>query len=925
LVLRETPHLRLISDRQLAPRLDSLAALSESLWQELSKVTGYSPKDRIILHLRDEDDYSNGWAYASNSWVNVWLTPTQFDLRDGTDWERNVIAHEMGHVFTLQALGYDGHLSSIGAGGEIDRSTRTLDAGLTLTFNRCEAWLAEGMAQLASQLCGGDRWGPRRDMLERIAWENDRLLKDGELRAFWGDGRENEEVYAQGYSFLRFVLAKGRLDYPALLREGRRTSLRQAVESSLGMSFEKALAAWRSDVGIRQAPRQMAPQDGGFLLPPPSAATWTVQASAVGTAAQRWLLSSHGNDYGDLELWELGERKRRKLAEHLQGRLHLSQDGRRLLMVRQETWPDRYQINDLWEYDVMTSSWKRLTEHARVQDGSWFRDGYAAIEREKGHSHVWLLDAEGSRRVQLPDPSSGTAVQIEGTSDGRLWCTIMGQHGYRILAWHETSASWVLDSIEGEAKDPLWTYGKLWFSTIANGRWAAASKDDSVKIIAESDGGMFAPFPLGDSLLVSQYRREGFLVQTVVPKDHARSFQAGDSLTDTANRHVAARLLEPGRGIRPLGLCLPELTAWQLYAGVSANSDTMGRFEYGSQADFGAGVTFDNSKEEVEAGFEYHRLASMPSGEQGHSIVASLNLTAFAPEWSLRVWNQATVMRERYAATARQDTFFKGDTLPILENTGLLAQVLQTFTTSSYGFAYWQYQSVGVGNTVSQGSSLTERTVNVLGLGAGWQDLASGRYGAWQGASLQVSGARVWPWYDPDLNVIGVDYWNVSGTLRLVTNLRRRLIIDWTTQGTWSIPDQYLSPTGTGNSSLSLKVPLPLPSLSLPGPGSRRLTFVNPELSFGPSLRLEPRSLLSNAFAPQSQAAPSPLQNLGEPMSIGNFFPREVRAGGALGANFTVEVITWANILSQWNLGVSIPWARTSQLEEPLWQLSLTL
>ena len=35
LVMRETPHLRLISDRQLAPRLDSLAALSESLWQEL--------------------------------------------------------------------------------------------------------------------------------------------------------------------------------------------------------------------------------------------------------------------------------------------------------------------------------------------------------------------------------------------------------------------------------------------------------------------------------------------------------------------------------------------------------------------------------------------------------------------------------------------------------------------------------------------------------------------------------------------------------------------------------------------------------------------------------------------------------------------------------------------------------------------------
>jgi len=920
-VIKDTPHLRLVSDRKLAPRLDSLAALSEATWARLCQATGFAPRERITLVLHDEDDYSNGWAYAASSWVNVWLTPLQFELRGGTDWERNVIAHEMAHVFTLRALGYDG--TFVSATGTGNRTTRThsLAGSMSLSFNRCEAWLAEGMAQLGSQLCGADRWDAQRDMLERIAWQEGTLLDDGLTRTFWGDGRESEQTYNQGYSFLRFVLAKGSADFPTLLHEGRRTSLRKAIEASLGMNFPKALAAWRTDIGLRQASKQLPSQSAHLLLEPAQAATWTVQTSPVAVGTQRWLLSSHANDYARLELWETDGHKAKFLAEDIEGRLHLSPEKNRLLAVRQDLQPNRDRINDLWEYTIPTRTWRRITTRSRVVDGTTFGSGFAIVRRDSGHAIIEQLDAQGKAIRRLPNPATGNPVQVASSPEDALWLTVMSSVGYRILRWQEDSG-W-LDAIrpDREAKDPLWAEGHLWFSTLSDGRWAAARLDqEQVTIMAEACGGLFTPFPVGDSLLVGEYRKEGLLARMLPSRPRRPSPQPFDSAVSRPSLMFA----DSGSRLRPLPFALPEIMAWGLSAGYRSTTDSIGRFTLGQQWVAGAGMLLGDARDDFQASVDAELVRPFRGDASGHAVSLGITSTAHAPIISLQAWEEALPLQIRHAATDSDDTFDE-DTLPVVTGYGISAQILQQFTSHAYGFALWQHQRNGLGTTRSNGYSLTLLETSLAAVGLAYQDLEAGRYGPWEGVSGQLSLARVWPRPSSRMG-IGIDYTSYAAHLRLVTNVRRRILFDWTTDGSWSVPDRLLSPRGSASSGVTAGVPLPLPALQLASIGSRKLVLVSPLFTVGPRLALEPRSRLESSLTPSCATSSSLLQHSGiELAGLRSPFPGNVRAGGSMDLSLSATALTFGNLSGTWSVGVSLPWEETSDLSRLRWSASISL
>lgn len=917
-VVRETDHLRVIADRRLAPRLDSLAALSEGIWSRLVRITGHIPTSRITLVLHDEDDYSNGWAFAPSAWVNAWLTPLQFELRGGTDWERNLIAHEMGHVFTLRALGYDGKLVSVSGTGQRTRTRDSQQGSLSLSFNRCEAWLAEGMAQLAAEQCGADRWDGHRDMLERVAWKHGTLLRDGTQRTFWSDGRTSEQTYNQGYSFLRFVTTRGAFDFRALLQAGKRTSLREACEQSFGKPFAQILEAWEKDVAARQEVALLPELGGEPLLAPAPAAPWSVQGSPVGNGDRRWFLSSHTNDYAQLSLWEAAPSGTRHLAHDLEGRLHLSSDGNRLLAVRRDLFADRAVINDLWELDTRTGLWTARTSQARIADGTWYRDGLALIRREGGHNLIELRDAKGAIRL-LPSPD-GHPVQIESSPEGRLWTVTMGSTGYRLHEWN--GSLWTPIQADREVKDPVWRDGSLWVSARDGRHWCAARlKDDSLSILARATGGVFSPFPLGNSLLVSEYRQEGVLVKTL-PMPAAQSASAPD--TASAIVPVQAATLEVGKGIRDLPFSPPQPMAWGAMVGYSSTVDTIGRFQVGDLWLLGAGLLLGEARDENQIGVDATLLThSTGKGGVGHAVSLGWTSTTFPPALSLQAWIQEIPLEIRRPATDSDD-FFNADTLPVVTSHGASAEIFQRFSLTSFGYATWQYQASGIGTSRSGGASLTLMETHLLGAGLGWQRFEPGVYGPWEGASLQVFGGRVLSRPNWLLGE-GIDSWTAQGSLRLATNLRRRVLLDWSTEGAWFEPDRLLAGQGRASTSLDVGIPLPVEPMRLLSLGSRKLFLTQPLLSFGPRLSLAPRSSLAESLRPESRHSATPLQRMElEPQGLSTPLPPSIRPTGSTDLSLSATALTFANLSGLWSVGASMPWENPS-LKTLRWHASIAL
>src|SRR5690606_26904578 len=159
---------------------------------------------RIQVALLDEEDFSNGYAYAANSWVVLYLPPARFALRGASHWLPNVAAHELAHVITLRKMGLTRRFLGAEAFVSLGRRYGRADAHALWLPDDVPAWLAEGLAQYGSMRCGYDTLDARRSMLLREAWRSGALLTLKSMETFAGDGRDREMVYNQGFHLTDF-------------------------------------------------------------------------------------------------------------------------------------------------------------------------------------------------------------------------------------------------------------------------------------------------------------------------------------------------------------------------------------------------------------------------------------------------------------------------------------------------------------------------------------------------------------------------------------------------------------------------------------------------------------------------------------------------------------------------------------------------
>jgi len=103
--LVESEHFRILYHEGLDPVARRAADILEEVHGPLCELYGYEPPGQVRIILKDYDDYANGAAYFYHDAIEIWTSPLEhdFELRGTSDWLRNVLTHEYGHIISLGA------------------------------------------------------------------------------------------------------------------------------------------------------------------------------------------------------------------------------------------------------------------------------------------------------------------------------------------------------------------------------------------------------------------------------------------------------------------------------------------------------------------------------------------------------------------------------------------------------------------------------------------------------------------------------------------------------------------------------------------------------------------------------------------------------------------------------------------------------
>lgn len=508
-----TDHFSLTIDESKSDLLPKLAAIAEECWAKQSAFFGYSPDGRIQMVFLDEQDYANGYAYSPQKWVVIHMHSAEHLLRGRTRWLEGVMAHEIGHIFTLRMMGENSRFLGVGIHHAwLGRGPSAFYGSLSYIHREIPPWLAEGLAQYAAGVCGFDTLDTRRAMALRVAAASGRLLTLAELKAFAWDGRRNEMIYAQGYSLVRFLYATyGTQAVNGYLYQAGRSGWRGAFEKSFGKSLADIHDQWRK--GLEAGAHWEARGDGEYMLPQP-AGTWSVETFPTPLRDGRLLyLSARDNDHGSTDLF-LGEvsGSTRKLLQDATS-IRLDPDGRTAYVTAVRFAFLRGDVaSDLWAFDIESGKLERLTSGGRIIRGSGADGAVYGIRNDQGRTSLVKLAGGAWTTVYSPPDTLELIDVAPGRGPGSLTLGTTSGFGSDLREYDLTSGELTPLAISPQEEiDPHWSGDTLYFSADYDGGFEIyALAGDKVERLTHVDGGAFHPFPRPEGLWLSAYGPAGF-------------------------------------------------------------------------------------------------------------------------------------------------------------------------------------------------------------------------------------------------------------------------------------------------------------------------------------------------------------------------------------------------------------------------------
>lgn len=411
------------------------AAIAEALWLPLGRASGFYPRQRIHIVLRDDGDALAG--HSIPAWRQVVISvapgPDLARARGRTDLLELVLAHELAHVFTHPraarhampaTVGPElGALGSVDAGPEL-----VLGGSVRLSGNPPSGW-SEGTAELAAEAAGVASWTPERDATIRIAalagdlptWTELQLAPEGDL---WGEG---ERRYQAAYGWARASgPAWAAITDAARSGRGWRRALREAGGRR---SYEAWVASATAIAGARIGALEVVEGTPTEGVPPegaPATMAWWPRLSPdgrwradqrgawlglteVASGESRWMRAAPGGGYAFIP----GSALAVAALERAPGALPRRYGWSRLFLVR---------LDDAREPVREIPGTERASAPAVSPDGSRL---------------AWLRFADGTHRVVVADLDGGGARELDSPPGARLSGLSWAPDGSRLVtaAW----------------------------------------------------------------------------------------------------------------------------------------------------------------------------------------------------------------------------------------------------------------------------------------------------------------------------------------------------------------------------------------------------------------------------------------------------------------------------------------------------------
>lgn len=206
----ESPHYRVAYEKKYLQLAGEVLSVAESVWPTLAKAyESYDRYERITIRIEDEGDEANGFALYNFSSIEIYPAHMDWVMRNRQLWIRNVVTHELAHVFSLRRAAWLSPVDEIDLYG----STYNYNANVNYSFQYpwvpliAPTWYVEGIAQFEAYMNGNDSWDSQRDMVLRDAYLTGTLPDLDFIETFDDDEdwTQAERTYNTGYAFLIYL------------------------------------------------------------------------------------------------------------------------------------------------------------------------------------------------------------------------------------------------------------------------------------------------------------------------------------------------------------------------------------------------------------------------------------------------------------------------------------------------------------------------------------------------------------------------------------------------------------------------------------------------------------------------------------------------------------------------------------------------
>jgi len=367
-----------------------VAKVAEDIYEPVTNLYNYKPKDKVHFIIKDTDDYSNGGAYFFDNKIEIWAENLDYIMRGTRDWLRDVVTHEFSHMIQIgssikfsqtfpygffQLFSYEDEKRK-----DVVRGFPNSVVSYPISSINIPVWFAEGVAQYQATGARYDYRDPNREMIIRDRIIYDQMLTFEDMGVFGKTSLGNESAYNLGFSFVKYlcdvygeeVLRKIN-DYNTKITT---FTFEASLEHATGKSAESLYEDWilflenQYDTKLKKIRSNKIQGEAieleGFANLYP---IWSPDGKKIA------YVSNKDNDYfsqNSLIIYDTVTKEKKSVASRISSSLSWSPNGKYIVYSSHSpVYSTGSAYNDLYVYDVENEEKVRISKQMRAKNPDW--------------------------------------------------------------------------------------------------------------------------------------------------------------------------------------------------------------------------------------------------------------------------------------------------------------------------------------------------------------------------------------------------------------------------------------------------------------------------------------------------------------------------------------------------------------------------